>query len=162
MDGGARADGCVVVLRLIARSWHSLHAMAILPALRLPAASDIHTQHVLTSLPRRKVLSAEYPSNAASVGVQVDNVAGVQLPRFIAHVPASGVEGHAELGLSGGGAEIRDAQNTWANILKVVIRLATLQQQFLKLDNAIRLTARRVNALENVRECAWCGVVAHV
>lgn len=130
-------------------------AMAVPPCLRLPAFLYTHP-YVPPSLSRRKVLSAEYPSNAASVGVQVDNVAGVQLPRFIAHVPASGVEGHAELGLSGGGAEIRDAQNTWANILKVVIRLATLQQQFLKLDNAIRLTARRVNALENVRERSRC------
>ena len=53
-------------------------------------------------------------------------------------------------GLSKGGQQITKARSTFAKAVDVLVQLATLQTSFVILDEAIKVTSRRVNALDTV------------
>jgi len=82
--------------------------------------------------------------------LRADNVAGVKLPVFkMDHDPTkdSAVQ---SLGVAHGGAVIQACRETYFKSLKAIIRLASLQTAFRTLDEEIKMTGRRVNALEYV------------
>ena len=101
------------------------------------------------------------------VRAYADNVAGVKIPKFNACgsgsvVGASGggsgetgttttTESKSELtGLGRGGKQIQKCKKAYKEALQTLVELASLQTAFLTLDQAIKTTNRRVNALENV------------
>eukprot|EP01110_Echinostelium_bisporum_P013231 TRINITY_DN8647_c0_g1_i1.p1 TRINITY_DN8647_c0_g1~~TRINITY_DN8647_c0_g1_i1.p1 ORF type:complete len:251 (+),score=66.92 TRINITY_DN8647_c0_g1_i1:12-764(+) len=78
-----------------------------------------------------------------------ENVAGVYLPTFSKNV--EGTTNSQELtGLSKGGQQINKCRDTYQKALEALIELASLQTAFLTLDDVIRITNRRVNAIEYV------------
>ncbi|OAV92516.1 V-type H+-transporting ATPase subunit D [Puccinia triticina 1-1 BBBD Race 1] len=84
------------------------------------------------------------------VSTHQENVSGVILPTF-------GVDrtkpGGAELTLTGlgrGGQQITKAREIYAKATETLVELASLQTAFVILDEVIRMTNRRVNALEHV------------
>ena len=82
------------------------------------------------------------------VEIRVDNIAGVKVPVFKA-VDVE-IEGADYTGLSKGGQQITKARETFAKAVDVLVQLASLQTSFVILDEAIKVTNRRVNALDSV------------
>ena len=64
-----------------------------------------------------------------------------------------------EPALGRGGQQIDKCRKIWSELLQVLIRLSSLQTSFISLDEAIKVTNRRVNALDNV---VIPGIVANI
>ena len=77
-----------------------------------------------------------------------ENVSGVVLPAFEVEQTTGSDFGLA--GLGRGGQQIQKARQTYANAVKTLVELASLQAAFMILDEVIRATNRRVNAIEHV------------
>ncbi|CAL8071699.1 unnamed protein product [Calicophoron daubneyi] len=77
-----------------------------------------------------------------------DNVAGVQLPVFVAF--AEGGDTYELTGLSGGGQQIDRLKKNYVKAVELLVEIASLQTSFITLDEVIKATNRRVNALEYV------------
>jgi len=81
--------------------------------------------------------------------IDQDNVAGVLLPNFKRYQDNTNLP--AELhGLGRGGTQIRDSRQTYIKALEALVLLASLQTAFITLDEVIKITNRRVNAIEYV------------
>lgn len=79
-----------------------------------------------------------------------DNVAGVALPIFTIRETNDDDESNQDIGLYGGATTIKKTKEKFKELLKVVVDIASLQTSFVTLDAKIKLTSRRVNALEHV------------
>jgi len=76
-----------------------------------------------------------------------ENVAGVKIPNFeCINTNPDGMT----IGMTSGGTRLRLCREKFAEVLQRITVLASLQTSFMKLDEAIKITSRRVNALEYV------------
>lgn len=82
--------------------------------------------------------------------LQADNVAGVLLPVFQMSHNSLLDTSIQTLGVAAGGQVIQASRETHLNTIRLLIRMASLQTSFLTLDEEIKMTGRRVNALEYV------------
>jgi len=83
------------------------------------------------------------------VGAGINNVAGVKLPVFSKYETGAAADNQS-LGLAGGGKKIAAVREKFSTLLDMLLKLASLQTSFVTLDEALKVTNRRVNALENV------------
>jgi V-type H+-transporting ATPase subunit D len=79
-----------------------------------------------------------------------DNVAGVQLPKFTCNHDPTKDTSVQTLGVAHGGAVLDRCRQEYLKAIKCMIDLASLQTAFKTLDEEIKMTSRRVNALEYV------------
>lgn len=79
--------------------------------------------------------------------VQIDNIAGVSIPSLKV------IEQHEQGGITGlgkGGEQVKESRKTFHSTLALLVKIASLQTMWVTLDVAIKITNRRVNALEKV------------
>ncbi|XP_020588936.1 V-type proton ATPase subunit D [Phalaenopsis equestris] len=91
-------------------------------------------------------------SASVKVRSRQENVAGVKLPKF-EHFTDSAADSKSSTDLTGlarGGQQVQACRAAHIKAIEVLVELASLQTSFLTLDEAIKTTNRRVNALENV------------
>lgn len=112
---------------------------------------------------KKKVIEAPQRERAnVRISVRMENVAGVKLPTF-AVVRASSADAELEvLGLAGGGRQIARAKEKFTQLVSGLVKLGSLQTSFITLDLAIKLTNRRVNALDNVIIPQMVDTVAYI
>jgi len=91
-------------------------------------------------------LISSVQEEALKVRVEPENVAGVMLPVFRIITE----EKSKKSILSKGGEQIEKCKKSYHDVLIKLINLASLQTSFLTLEKAIKVTNRRVNALEKV------------
>jgi len=83
------------------------------------------------------------------VRAKQDNVSGVLLPAFEVERDPNGSDFNLT-GLGRGGQQIQKSKEVYAKAVETLVELASLQTAFTILDEVIRATNRRVNAIEHV------------
>ncbi|KAH9811990.1 ATP synthase subunit D-domain-containing protein [Melampsora americana] len=85
------------------------------------------------------------------VSTKQENVSGVILPTFEVDRTKGSISSEFNLtGLGRGGQQVTKAREIFAKATETLVELASLQTAFVILDEVIRMTNRRVNALEHV------------
>ena len=101
----------------------------------------------------KHVILENVRSASLRVRSRQENVAGVKLPKFEHYVDSSQADSKSSndlTGLARGGQQIQACRAAHLKAIEVLVELASLQTSFLTLDDAIKTTNRRVNALESV------------
>ncbi|XP_015834917.1 V-type proton ATPase subunit D isoform X3 [Tribolium castaneum] len=80
------------------------------------------------------------------IKTHTENVAGVCLPQF--EYVTEGSDSFGLAGLSRGGQHVARLKKSFQEAGKLLVDLATLQTSFLTLDEVIKVTNRRVNAID--------------
>ena len=83
------------------------------------------------------------------VKAQMENVSGVQIPVFEAVLDSGGGEATTQW-LGRGGQQVQKCREAFSRALQSLVELAALQTAFFVLDETIKITNRRVNALEYI------------
>lgn len=79
-----------------------------------------------------------------------ENIAGVSIPVFKMQYDPTKDTSVQTLGISHGGAVINASREVYLKAVTHLVHLASLQTAFMMLDEEIKMTSRRVNALEYV------------
>ena len=82
------------------------------------------------------------------VTISTENIAGVQQPTF--HLRGVNEDDDSMIGMTGGGQAIMKTKDRFQKYLQLLIEIASLQTQFVTIERVIKVTNRRVNALEFV------------
>jgi len=92
---------------------------------------------------------------------KTENVYGVHLPTFVSVNEKENAAAEMR-GLGRGGQRIKKCQDTFIKTLKSLIELASLQTTFVTLDEVIKITNRRVNAIEFVIMPRYANTIAYI
>ena len=100
---------------------------------------------------KRNVIEDLKKRTMVTLSQSTENVAGVKLTTFNLRGAEMVPEGTNLIGLQGGGQAVAQARNSLKVYLESLIAIASLQTRFISIDQALKVTNRRVNALEFVQ-----------
>lgn len=89
-----------------------------------------------------------------------ENVAGVNLPVFESY--QDGTDTYELAGLARGGQQLAKLKKNYQKAIELLVDLASLQTSFVTLDEVIKVTNRRVNAIEHVIIPRIEGTLAYI
>ena len=87
---------------------------------------------------------------SATLKLNAENVAGVLLPIFELQRDPAKDQALLSLGAGQGGQVIQSCRGEYVRVLEQIVKMASLQTCFVALDEEIKMTSRRVNALDYV------------
>ena len=142
-----KADALTAKFRgVLARIRAAKHEMGALMRHAALAMAQVNYAAGDISMPVREAVQG---AASLQVRARTENVAGVQLPALEAFLaPAPPVLDLTAI--SRGGQQVQKCRETHQRVLHALLHLATLQTAFHILDDVIRTTNRRVNALEHL------------
>jgi V-type H+-transporting ATPase subunit D len=112
---------------------------------------------------QRNVMDSVKAKSTVRLNMDSSNVAGVLLPMF--HVRGGDDEdadAAGMLGLTGGGQAIKKCKEKFKQFLIILVQIAGLQTQFVTIDEVIKITNRRVNALEYIIIPRIAGTIRYI
>eukprot|EP00299_Pterocystis_sp_00344_P015118 c7536_g1_i1.p2 GENE.c7536_g1_i1~~c7536_g1_i1.p2 ORF type:complete len:244 (+),score=72.55 c7536_g1_i1:57-788(+) len=118
--------------------------------MKLAAFSLAEVKYVAGDI-RSVVIDGVTGQATTKIKVTGDNIAGVVIPKFTQFTETSNRDNSQDYqGLGKGGQQFKGAAAAHQLALKFLVEIASLQTAFVILDEAIKVTNRRVNALDNV------------
>mmetsp|Transcript_69462 Transcript_69462/g.62314 ORF Transcript_69462/g.62314 Transcript_69462/m.62314 type:complete len:267 (-) Transcript_69462:271-1071(-) len=114
----------------------------------MSTANFSHTQATHAAGDFNQKIITKVESAGIKVACRRENVVGVPILQF--DKVDTGSSQDSVMGIAKGGVQIRQCKTAYSNALDLLIKLASLQTSFQELDEAMRVTNRRVNALDNV------------
>jgi len=154
-----KADALKVRFRDIAKAIHDAK-LKMTEACSSSFFSMTQAQYAAGDI-KAKVLEGNMEAKVRVDGRQ-DNIAGVKMPIFNELDTNADSAQNDQLGLAGGGRAIQNCREKFGILLSLLIKLASLQTSFLTVDEALKVTNRRVNALENVTLPKIEGILSYI
>jgi len=112
-------------------------------------ASFSHTEAVWAAGDFNSQVIEGQTTAAYVIRARLDNIAGVKIPIF-ERAPIQVAQKDVLVGLSRGGSQVVKCKTNFTKALDDLVQLASLQTSLRTLDDALKVTNRRVNALEFV------------
>jgi len=143
-----KSDALTMRFRLILKELKQ-NKEAMGPQMKLAAFSLAEVKYVAGDI-RAQVLDNVKGTASTRIQVKVDNIAGVVVPKFKQTTDPNAESEFDYQGLGKGGRQFKSAATAHEKALQFLVDIASLQTSFIILDEAIKATNRRVNALDNV------------